>query len=162
VEVPVDVGDATSAVHGLWSAVPSAVRKREDIADLLDGFAVPGFSRLACNEPAFHYLLDIERRRSEMTQRPFLVMLIECHQAPDRVFSIVGRSVRETDFVGWYRQNMIVGVTLTQDGRSGTAEASGIVRGRIVDALHRHFPSHVPELRLRLYEILGSAELRID
>jgi len=184
--------DAPTAVHSLWNAVPSGVQKRvqgagparrpafrsdpghEGYADTLDGFAVPGFPGLVCDEQAFHYLLEIERRRSDSAQRPFLLMLIDCADATDgvipasvpgieRLFPIVCQSVRETDFVGWYRQGAVIGATLTQDGRRGTRRTSGIVRERVVKALHLDLPSQLAsQPRLRIYEVLGDDELRIE
>jgi hypothetical protein len=127
-----------------------------------------------CHEQAFHYLLEIERRRSDSTQRPFLLMLIDCGEpetgaaggsarGPERLLSIVCQSDRETDFVGWYRQDTIVGAALTQDAPGNTTQAGRIVRDRIVKALHGPLPSPlVSRPRLRLYEVLGDDELRID
>ena len=185
-----EVVDALSAVHNLWNAVPGVVPKsprssaarfhlalrsdHEVHADPLNGFVVRGFPSLIYNEPAFQYLLEIERRRAKSTQRPFLLMLIDGGDAasgqvsggavaPERLFPIVCRSVRETDFVGWYRQGAILGATLTQDGRSGTKHASRIVRDRMIQALGQDLPSeHASQLRLRLYEVQSHDHLRID
>jgi hypothetical protein len=143
----------------------------EEWADAFDGFAIRGFSGVVYNEQAFQYLLDIERRRAEGTRHPFLLMLIECEEGlgsgrnlrPDRLFPIVCKSVRETDFVGWYRQGAVVGATLTQDGRKGTQHAWQVVRERMAKVLGSELPSELaPLLRLRLYEVLGDDELRID
>ena len=175
-----DVVDATSGVPRLWNAVPSAVPKRLQeaeppsrpgvradpggYANALDGFAVRGFPGLICNEQAFQYLLEIERRRSESTQRPFLLTLLECDdREPGRLFPILCNCVRETDFVGWYQQGAVVGATLTQDGRRDTADATSIVRHRIVKALYDGLPFQLAsQVRLRFYEVLGDHELRID
>ena len=185
-----DVVDAPSSVHSLWNAVPGVIPKsaRRSAAQLapafhadsdfeeypLDGFVVRGFPGLIYNEPAFHYLLEIERRRAANTQRPFLLMLMDGLRAasgeiaadalgPERLFPIVCRSVRETDFVGWYRQGAILGATLTQDGRKGTTHASGIVRDRIVQALGDDLPpDHVARLRLRLFEVQSHDRFRIE
>lgn len=187
-----DVVDAPSAVHSLWNALPGVVPKSprrsaphfgpasrsgsdQDVqADPLNGFVVRGFPGLIYNESAFQYLLDFERRRAKSTQRPFLLMLIDGGDAasgqipggavmPDRLFPIVCRTVRETDFVGWYRQGAILGATLTQDGSSVTKHASRIVRDRITQALGHDLPSeHVSQLRLRLYEVQSHDQLRIE
>jgi hypothetical protein len=193
VEDRVDVMDATSAaVHSLRSTVPGAVQKRlqeggpqfrpafrsdrehECYANPLDGFAVRGFAGLVCHEQAFQYLLDIERRRAESTQRPFLLMLIEWddpHGAliparavgPERVFPIVCKSIRETDFVGWYRQGTVMGATLTQDGRRGTKQAGSVVRERVVKAFSGALPHELAsQLRLGLFEVLGDDQVRIE
>jgi hypothetical protein len=185
VEVPVDVGNATSAVRGLWDAVPAerpaggelqsrptsrAGRDRDGFADPLEGFAVPGYAGLACHEQAFHYLLDIERRRSASTQRPFLLMLIDCEAGTsasvrrrlERLFPIVCRSVRETDFTGWYCQGAAVGAALTLDGR-GATQAHQIIRERIVKAFEAALPLDlVSRLRLHLFEVVGNDDRRIE
>jgi len=187
-----DAVDAPSALPSLWSAIPGmaqktpnglaaegrlALRSQSDFehsSDPLDGFAIRGFPRMLYNEQAFQYLLDIERRRAESTRRPFLLMLLECDDAesgpvsgsavrPERLFPVVCRSLRETDFVGWYRQGAVVGATLTQDGRRGTEHATEIVRERIVKAFGTELPPElVSQLRLRLYEVMGDDELRMD
>lgn len=169
-----DVMDATSAaVHSLWTTVPGAVRKRLP-TNPLDGFAVRGFTGLVCNEQAFQYLLDIERRRAESSQRPCLLMLIEWDEpgggliprpAADhaRVFPIVCKSVRETDFVGWYRQGAVVGATLTQDGRRSPKQAGSVVRDRVIKALRGALPSElVSQLSVRLFEVMGDDQVRIE
>lgn len=66
-----------------------------------------------------------ERRRSERSGRPFLLMLISLQDrsengkgkaARQRLVRLIGTLVRETDVVGWYRENEIVGVILTELG----------------------------------------------
>jgi hypothetical protein len=188
----VDVVDAASGVPRLWSGIPSGVQKRlqnseprlrpvfradpgqQASTDPLDGFAVRGLPGLVCDERAFHYLLGIERRRSDVTQRPFFLMLIECDAAsggaagrrrvtPAQLLPIVCNAVRETDFVGWYRQNDIVGAALTQDGRPGTTDAGSIVRDRMVRAVHDGLSFDLAsQVRVRLYEVLGDDELRAE
>jgi hypothetical protein len=187
-----DVVDAPSAVPSLWNAIPGVVQKPprglaahsglalrspsiyEHHADPLDGFAIRGCPQMLYHEQAFQYLLEIERRRAESTRRPFLLMLLECDETasgpgsgsdvrPERLFPVVCRSLRETDFVGWYRQGAVVGATLTQDGRRGTEQAPQIVRERILKALGTELPPElVSQLRLRLYEVMGDDELRMD
>jgi hypothetical protein len=161
--------DATNTVAGLWNAGPSVVPAfrsnpgHDGDANPLDGFAVRGFPGLICSEQAFHYLLEIERRRSASTRAQFLLLLIECQAAETRLFPIVCNAVRETDFVGWYRQGAVIGAALTQDGRTGTTRAGEIVRDRIGKALHRGLPRDLASrVRLHLYEVLGDDELRID
>jgi hypothetical protein len=187
----VDVVDAASGVPRLWSGIPSGVQKRlqsseprlrpvfradpghHAATDPLDGFSVRGLPGLICDEPAFHYLLAIERRRSDVTQRPFFLMLIECdaeagggaggcRARPAELLPIVCNAVRETDFVGWYRQNDIVGAALTQDG-PGPTHAGSIVRDRMVKALHNGLSFDLAsQVRLRVYELLGDDELRAE
>ena len=187
-----DVVDAVGGVPRFLRGVPSAVQERlpsseprlrpafrtdpghQAHTDPLDGFAVRGFAGLFCDEQAFHYLLAIERRRSDVTQRPFFLMLIECDEAagkaagrgrarPAQLLPIVCSAVRETDFVGWSRQNDIVGAVLTQDERRDATDAGTVVRDRMVKALNDGLSFDLAsQVRLHLYEVLGDDELRVE
>jgi hypothetical protein len=187
----VDVLDGTSAVQNLWNALPGAVQKRlqdtkpsfrrafpsdpddETYAQPLDGFAPRGNTGLVYDELAFDYILDIERRRSESTQQPFLLMLLECGDPDgpagaavpaDRLFPILRKCLRETDVVGWYLQDVVVGAALTPDCRSGAKHAaSSIVRDRMLIALRNNLPPEaISGLRLHLYEVVGEDERRVE
>ena len=82
-----DVVDARDRRHSLWKPVllwfrnheghggavcvlPSARCWTRGLRQSLDGFAIRGFAGWY-DEPAFQYLLDVERRRAEGARRPF-------------------------------------------------------------------------------------------
>jgi hypothetical protein len=189
-EALVDVLDGTSAVQNLWNALPGAVQKRlqdtkppfrrafhsdpddESYAQSLDGFAPGGNTGLVYDEHAFDYILEIERRRAESTQQPFLLMLLECSApegpasaavTPDRLFPILRKCLRETDVVGWYLQGVVVGAALTPDCRTGAQHASSVVRDRMNTALRDNLPPDAMSgLRLHLYEVVGEDERRVE
>src|SRR5207249_10194531 len=78
------------------------------------GVALEGRLGEAYNEEAFRYFLAIERKRSERSGRPFLLLLVDLKEqsgvtvridpmvAP-KLFSALWLCLRETDCVGWYR-----------------------------------------------------------
>ncbi len=76
----------------------------------------------AYNEEAFRYFLEIERKRSESSTRPLLLLLVDVRGADDvidqatatQLFAGLAGCLRETDFVGWYRENLVIGAVLTQ------------------------------------------------
>jgi len=83
----------------------------------------------AYNEEAFRYFLAVERKRSERSGRPFVLLLVNLKQEPGRTARIeppVARelflglwsSLRETDVIGWYREDHVAGALLVelQDG----------------------------------------------
>jgi lipopolysaccharide/colanic/teichoic acid biosynthesis glycosyltransferase len=83
-------------------------------------------------EHAFQSVLTHERRRSERSRRPFVLMLL--HQEDDpgdavlhQALSMVTHSTRETDVVGWYKDGSILGVIFTEVG--------GDQRSLIIEAL---------------------------
>ena len=74
-----------------------------------------------------------ERRRSERSGKPFLLMLANLHHISDqhnrnatvhRLVDAVCTSVRETDTTGWYQQDQILGVIFTE---LGDAEKSTVL-----------------------------------
>ena len=139
------------------------------------GFALQEGSGEAYNEEAFQYFLEIERKRSEISNRPFLLMLIEFNRHPaginpeidaataDRLFSILPRCLRETDFTGWYREGRVAGAVLTQHGEPDREDLSDVVRQRVTDALEQHFPPDRPRgLQVRVYQLSPHAMLRSE
>ncbi len=101
------------------------------------GLLAPGqtFHRCALDESAFLDAIRQERRRSERSGRPFLLLLARLQNLPKngtrpgvirKLLSTVRGCVRETDTVGWYRQNQILGVIFTElgDAEQGTVLSS--------------------------------------
>jgi lipopolysaccharide/colanic/teichoic acid biosynthesis glycosyltransferase len=100
-----------------------------------------------------------ERRRSERSAKPFLLMLARPRQLPEngarsgtirQLVSAVRSSVRETDSVGWYQQDDILGVIFTELGDAEKSlvlsslkqRATNAVRNNSLDALAVTFTFH--------------------
>lgn len=67
-------------------------------------------------------MIAIERKRTERTKEPFLLMLMEARRAEEageikvlleRIAAGLGASSRETDVIGWYQESTILGVIFT-------------------------------------------------
>src|SRR5439155_9556218 len=113
------------------------------------GFARHAGDGEAYNEQAFHYLLDLERKRAAISNRPFLVLLVEFSShaggAPSdidgvtagKLFSILAQCLRETDFIGWYDEPRVAGAVLTQNGETDWDEATETVPRRAGEALRK-------------------------
>jgi hypothetical protein len=127
------------------------------------GFALQYGGGQAYNEEAFHYFLEIERKRSESSNRPFLLLLIDVQKqsaieeridsvSAYRLFCLLTHCVRETDFIGWYREDRVAGAVLTQHGETKAADLADMVRQRIGGELRR-VPSYLAlKLQVRVYE----------
>jgi len=139
------------------------------------GFALEHETGDAYNEEAFHYFLEIERRRSELSNRPFLLMLIEFTKqsvgstteidaaSTGRLFSVLSQCLRDTDFVGWYREGRIAGAVLTQHGEPERDDLSEVVRRRVDQALTRQFPpDRMRRLQVRVYQLSPHSTLQRD
>ena len=71
-------------------------------------------------EPAFRNMIAIERKRTERSREPFLLMLAETISPAQRgdhllesVASVLLQSSRETDIVGWYSHRAAMGALFT-------------------------------------------------
>ena len=75
------------------------------------------------SEDAFHRMIARERRRSERSQRPFVLLLIDTGGSPEdgkqghillEMLSALRGATRETDVTGWYETPTVVGVVFTE------------------------------------------------
>ena len=72
---------------------------------------------------AFQRMIAVERKRTERSANPFLLMLLETGEQQSeeknaqllaKVISALMMATRETDIVGWHKKNACVGVLFTQ------------------------------------------------
>jgi hypothetical protein len=102
-------------------------------------------------ETAFHYFLDIERARFIRSARPCVLLRVDMkdqHGIParlsqtlsERLFLAIAKSVRETDFIGWYEDERVAAAVLTELAEERHDES---IR-RTVDRLRRRLEAHLP------------------
>jgi lipopolysaccharide/colanic/teichoic acid biosynthesis glycosyltransferase len=91
------------------------------LEDLLSGSQVT-VVRDVLSEESFRRMIAIERKRTERTKEPFLLMLLECvdRQKPgrfthalDNLMTVLLSTTRDTDVIGWYRQHQAIGLLFT-------------------------------------------------
>ena len=126
-----------------------------------------GVAGRAHNEPAFHHFLGIERRRAERADQSALLVLVSPRPAPGRsgkfepamataVFSALGASVREADFIGWYREDRVAGAVMTYQP-TPLDQIYPSVTGRVTSALGRTLSSSRAPLRVRAVPLRSKA-----
>lgn len=127
------------------------------------GVMLEGRLGQAYNEEAFQHLLVIELKRSERSNRPFLLLLLDLKeqsgtdrditpQVATKLFSGLACCLRETDFVGWYREGRVVGAVLTQFEDTLRTEIAHVVDQRVREALRGALPSNaLDRLQVRAY-----------
>ncbi len=103
--------------------------------------------RMLLNEDAFVSMLYLERRRAERAQNRFVLILVDVQKivngvsGKDRMVQMLAKSLseatRETDIIGWYLDNSLMGVIGTELGKA----SSEIVQKRFLDKLRRIFES---------------------
>jgi lipopolysaccharide/colanic/teichoic acid biosynthesis glycosyltransferase len=86
---------------------------RDDLTDRYNGMY---------KEHYFCELLSIERKRSERSRKPFLLMLadlngfedrFERHQISKRIGDALSSATRDTDIKGWFKYDCVIGVMFT-------------------------------------------------
>ena len=95
------------------------------------------------SEDGFQRVISLERKRSERSQRPFVLLLIDTGHSPSGesdsrilldVRPALQQAIRETDVTGWYKTNSVLGVMFTEIGPDNNLVSSTIL-SRIGSAL---------------------------
>ena len=99
--------------------------------------------RTLLNEDAFISMLYLERRRAERAQKRFVLVLIDfkktkiVNQKDREIAALIGAlsaTTRETDLIGWYAQNSLVGLIGTELGDATNQVVQERFLSRIRDA----------------------------
>jgi len=79
--------------------------------------------REVLDQTSFQRMISLERKRSERSRKPFLLMLLDVGRylpsekngkVLQKILSALSLSTRETDMTGWYQNQSIVGVMFTE------------------------------------------------
>lgn len=133
--------------------------------------AIPGHAVLlgglagsAYNEAAFRHFLAADRRRAVRSQRSLLMVLVAIGLGPGRsatltdetataIFQGLIASLRDVDFVGWYRERQVAAAVLAS-GANATDQARAAVAERLIPALRRQLPGErSANLRVRVVQL---------
>jgi lipopolysaccharide/colanic/teichoic acid biosynthesis glycosyltransferase len=128
------------------------VRRSGGIASLdnLSAEVVPVEDRGILNEGAFHRMISLERKRTERSRKPFLLMLLDMGnglrsdkngKALDKILSALSLSTRETDVTGWYQHNCVVGVMFTEFGLEDRNTILSTMMTRVSETLRNNLSS---------------------
>jgi lipopolysaccharide/colanic/teichoic acid biosynthesis glycosyltransferase len=97
------------------------------------------------NEDAFRRMISLERKRSERSRKPFLLMLVDMgKQLPSeknasavrRVLSALSLATRETDVTGWYTDHSVIGIMFTEIGFEDRGATLSTLMSRVNEILH--------------------------
>jgi len=98
------------------------------------------------DQEVFCQMIALERKRSERSRKPFLLMLLDLgEQLPSekngktlaRILSGLAASTRETDVTGWYKDGCVVGVMFTEISTEERDTIVGTVLARVSDTLRK-------------------------
>jgi hypothetical protein len=118
----------------------------------------------AYNQEAFRYFLANERRRSELSNRPFLLLLVDLQQpqlngritssVATKLFAGLAECLRDTDVIGWYHEGRVAGAVLTHVEDASSTDVSGEIRRRVGLLLSNQLPSSIAtRLQVRVYQL---------
>jgi exopolysaccharide biosynthesis polyprenyl glycosylphosphotransferase len=127
------------------------VRRSGGIASLdTSTHVLPVEERGVLNEEAFHRMISLERKRTERSRKPFLLMLLDMgnslrpdksEKALDKILSALSLSTRETDVTGWYKKNSVVGVMFTEFGAEDRNAILSTMMARVSETLRSNLSS---------------------
>lgn len=98
-------------------------------------------------EEPFHRMIALERKRTERSGKPFLLMLLDAGNClpSDRtgrvlakILSALSLSTRETDVTGWYKNQSIVGVMFTDINAEERESILGTMMSRVSETLRNN------------------------
>jgi hypothetical protein len=127
----------------------------------------------AYDQKAFRYLLESESKRSERSGRFCQILLVYWTDAQGRivqmdshvaktVIAASSRSLRETDYIGWYRDGRIVGAVLTVLVQESMAQVASHLQRRLAEVLQSELSieeSRRLQIRVCLHDELEGIEL---
>ena len=101
-------------------------------------------ARALLSEDAFVSMLYLERRRAERAQKRFVLVLVDVKRALDdgnksrtlaKIAMALTNSTRETDILGWYLENNLIGIIGTELGET----APKIIHERLLEKFRASF-----------------------
>jgi lipopolysaccharide/colanic/teichoic acid biosynthesis glycosyltransferase len=95
------------------------------------------------SEQQFSAAMRLERRRTERSKRPFLLMLADFEAIPihavaalDDLAAALAAAARETDTIGWQRQSEVLGAIFTELGVNDRGDVLVSVKHRVSSVIY--------------------------
>lgn len=96
------------------------------------------------DEETFRSMIAYERKRTERSRQPVLLMLLEIgdnlsgedgSNVLSNILSALSQATRDTDITGWYRGHSVVGVMFTETGMDTPGAMMGTMMHRVGETL---------------------------
>ena len=104
-------------------------------------------SNTVVDEESFHRMIALERKRTERSRKPFVLMLLDAGnflpsdkngRVLNNLLSALSLSTRETDVTGWYKDQCIVGVMFTEIGSGDRGSILSTMMSRVSETLRNN------------------------
>jgi hypothetical protein len=120
-------------------------------------------------EEFFVQMVTLEQKRAERSRRPAILMLIErehelCGPLFYRVANAIFSCTRETDILGWYKQDVTLGLLITEITSTDTATVALLSR-KIVSAIQQSVDAETSNhinLIFRIYPQASTENSTVD
>ena len=107
---------------------------------------VPATHAKILDEPTFLSMIALERRRTERSRKPALLMLLDLgylsrdknDKALNNVLAALSLATRDTDATGWYKDRSVIGVMFTEIGIDGPGAILGTIMHRVSEILRNN------------------------
>jgi exopolysaccharide biosynthesis polyprenyl glycosylphosphotransferase len=111
------------------------------------------------DEKSFRQMIAVERKRTERSRQPFLLMLLDAGKCSPsngnvlgQVLSALSLAMRDTDVTGWYETASVVGVMFTEIGTEERSSIVSTVMNRISETLKNTLaPQSFSQLSISLH-----------
>jgi len=99
------------------------------------------------NADAFRRMITLERKRSERSRKPFMLLLLDMgDRLPSekngktlgKILTALSGSTRDTDVTGWYANNCVVGVMFTEIATGDSNSAPSTIIARVTETLRKN------------------------
>jgi len=117
--------------------------------------------RIVLHEEAFVSMLYLERRRSERAQKRFVLMLVDVKRATEdgqknrtlgKITHALLSVTRETDIVGWYLEDHLIGVLGTEIGNAKPKAVQARMLEKVKEAFIRSLaPERVSQISVSFH-----------
>jgi lipopolysaccharide/colanic/teichoic acid biosynthesis glycosyltransferase len=120
-----------------------------NMKSLESSWSATNAEREVLSEEGFRRRIAIERKRTERSREPFLLMLLESAEQPtpakqarllERMMVAVAPTTRETDSIGWYRDGAVIGVLFTGLADEEKLTSRTIILNRVTTRLREDLP----------------------
>jgi lipopolysaccharide/colanic/teichoic acid biosynthesis glycosyltransferase len=99
------------------------------------------------NADAFRRMITLERKRSERSRKPFMLLLLDMgDRLPSekngktlgKILAALSGSTRDTDVIGWYANNCVVGVMFTEIATGDSSSVPSTIIARVTETLRKN------------------------
>jgi hypothetical protein len=116
------------------------------------GRFAPGImKRTSLPQNSFHRMICLEERRAERSRKGVLLMLLdvnglavgekECFLLNQKMISVLSPITRETDVMGWYKENSVVGLLFTEVATEEVNSVTAAIMNRVSKILKTNLSS---------------------